>query len=165
MQGARLRATYISPVSPLYLPCISPVSPLPSPTPPLHLRHISPDQASASAPAGSALGFGLFAIDEAAAKKLMADCVPDKLPNLTWWVSGCPARCMIALEPDEWSHVVGTWDGATLHMYHNGVLADSVPYVLASAEEAEALHAVKADLYIGAIPGKGAWEAQPQPQP
>ena len=58
----------------------------------------------------------------------MADCVPDKLPNLTWWVSGCPARCMIALEPDEWSHVVGTWDGATLHMYHNGVLADSVPY-------------------------------------
>ena len=35
---------------------------------------------------------------------------------------------MVALEPDEWSHVVGTWDGATLHMYHNGVLADSVPY-------------------------------------
>jgi hypothetical protein len=65
---------------------------------------------------------------------------------------------MIALEPDEWSHVVGTWDGAMLHMYHNGVLADSVPYVLASAEEAEALHAVKADLYIGAIPGKAAWE-------
>ena len=32
---------------------------------------------------------------------------------------------------------------------------DQVPYVLASAEEAEALHAVKADLYIGAIPGKG----------
>ena len=27
--------------------------------------------------------------------------------------------------------------GAMMHMYHNGVLADSVPYVLASAEEAE----------------------------
>ena len=89
---------------------------------------------------------------------MMADCVPDKLPNLTWWISGCPARCMIALEVDEWSHVAATWDGAMMHMYHNGVLADSVPYVLASAEEAEALHAVKADLYIGAIPGKGAWD-------
>ena len=30
---------------------------------------------------------------------------------LTRWVSGCPARCLIALEVDEWSHVVGTWDG------------------------------------------------------
>ena len=24
-------------------------------------------------------------LHQAAAKKLMADCVPDKLPNLTWW--------------------------------------------------------------------------------
>merc|ERR1740124_720326 len=114
-------------------------------------------KAASSAPSATALGFGLFALDEAAAKKMMADCVPDKLPNLSWWVSGCPARALICLELDAWSHVVGTWDGAMMHLYHNGVLADSVPYVVPSAEEAEALH-TKGDFFVGAIPGKGAWD-------
>jgi len=113
--------------------------------------------AACKADAGFKAGFGLFSLDEATAKKAAPDA--EKLPNMSWWVAGCPARAMIRLELHEWSHLVGTWDGACLYLYHNGVLADSVPYALPNVEEAEALH-TKGDFFVGGLPGKVAWEGQ-----
>ena len=80
---------------------------------------------------------------------------------MSWWVSGCPARCMIAMEPDEWSHLAGTWDGANMHLYHNGVLADSVPYQGPTAEEEMAALHTKGDFFVGAIPGRPALPSPP----
>lgn len=69
------------------------------------------------------------------------------------------SKATAMIDAHVWSHVAGVYDGSSLKIYVNGALADSILTAKADKEEEiEALHVPKADLCIGAHPGKAAWD-------
>ena len=62
---------------------------------------------------------------------------------------------MLKLPPKEWSHVACTWDGHMITVYRNGKRAD---FVTIDIPTEELTIGVGADLHLGALPGKYAWD-------
>jgi hypothetical protein len=125
---------------------------------------------------GCKIGFGLVALDEAAARKYVAIdkekvkeggakernpwenslAEAERLPTMAFFVNGLKKEtcALIHVTPGEWSHVAATFDGKNLITYTNGKRSD---YVVPDPPLEEFLH-TQGELYIGGIPGKLAWD-------
>jgi hypothetical protein len=60
--------------------------------------------------------------------------------RMHFFVNGAAIHVQAALTLGEWSHVVGTYDGTTIRIYVNGVLADSRAYAVALGHSSQAMN-------------------------
>jgi len=101
-------------------------------------------------------GWGLVALDDGVAARLAPkDTEPELLPNVAFFVGGFSNKVLMKLPTNEWSHVACTFDGHLLTAYRNGKRADFVTIDIPCEELT--IHA-NADLYVGAYPGRYAWD-------
>ena len=139
-----------------------------------------PPQAPAVAKADGSYraGFGLISLDEASARKYVAidkDKVKEggpkeknpwegaladaeRLPTMAFFVNGLKKEttCLLRVNPDEWSHVAGTFDGKTLITYVNGRRADYC--TLDPVPQPDEYLQTQGDLQVGGIKDKSAWD-------
>lgn len=94
-------------------------------------------------------GFGIIAVDSDAGKV-------NNGQTLCAFVGCLSNRTEVRIPVYEWSHVAAAWDSENkgLSVYRNGVLVDSLSFNVAPDEISNG----PAELTIGALPGKAAWQ-------
>ena len=103
---------------------------------------------------GLKTGFGMMGLEHPAFKGDAEEGARVHFFVGNWSASGGGQEVNVAVEPDTWYHVCGTYDGKELRIYLNGALKDTFEHAIGEEEE---FHS-KGDLVVGGLPGKYAWD-------